>query len=379
MRCRYFGLCGGCALQDIPYPEQVSLKKGLILKQAYKNRIDLPEFCVEPSPREFFYRNKIEMTFSNSGQGKVNLGFHRRGRNREVIDIQECLLFSEDLPILLEKIRSFVGLRRLPAYDKYSHSGFWRYLLVRRNRSDEYLLSLITSSQFEPDTKGWIEILSDLPLVRSVYWVIYDGLGDAVGFEKVIHCAGERYLIEELAGIKFVVGLRGFFQVNPWGTERLYVWVKDYIKDNVQGKILDLYAGSGGIGLVLAKEGMSVLGIEMDDSVVAEARQNVDLNGIKGYSMLKGNVRALLGKNPGWRGQFDCIIMDPPRSGMPPKVRYRVVKLNATHLVYISCNPVTFMSDLKDIVPSYEIIDFKAIDMFPHTPHVELVAFMRRR
>ncbi len=379
MQCRHFGACGGCALQDIPYSEQIALKRDLILKQAYKNKIELPEFEVLPSPREFFYRNKVELTFSNSKDGKINLGFHQRGQNREVLDIEECLLFSDKLPLLLERVRSFVRGKGIPAYDKYSHKGFWRYLLVKRNRKEEYLVALVTSSQFEVDTEGFLASVSDLDWIKSVYWVVHDGLGDAIGFEKVIHCKGEGYLIEELSGLKFVIGLRGFFQVNPWSTEILYDWVRDYVKKNVEGKILDLYAGSGGIGLVLAREGYSVLGIEMDDSAVLEAKQNVMLNGIKNYSMLKGNVRALLGKNPNWRKMFDCVIIDPPRSGMPPKVRYRVVKLKARHLVYISCNPVTFMTDLKDIVPSYEVVNFRAIDMFPHTPHVEVVAFMQRR
>ena len=379
MLCKHFGVCGGCAIQDVPYEEQLILKRDLVRKQAYKHKIDLPEFQVEPSPRVFFYRNKVELTFSSGPEGEVFLGFHQRGQNRKVIDLRECLLFSERLPQLLNLLRDFAREHSLVPYDKYSHQGFLRYVVVKRTREEEYLLALVTSSQGQVLGEELAQRFSDLEWVETLYWVVHDGWGDAVGYDRVVHLKGTGYLVEDILGMRFVIGLRGFFQVNPWSTEILYGWVKDYVSNYVQGKVLDLYAGSGGIGLVLAKAGFEVLGIEMDDGAVGEAKQNVLLNGIKGYSMLKGNVRALLGLNPNWRGQFDCVIIDPPRSGMPPKVRYRVAKLGARNLVYISCNPLTFMADLKDLLSVYELVDFKAVDMFPHTPHVEVVAFLRRR
>ncbi len=379
MLCRYFGDCGGCKLQDIPYAQQIEIKREFILKQAEKHNVVLPDFKVTPSPREFFYRNKIELTFSNGGDGKVNLGFHRYKKNREIIDIDECLIFSERLPLLLSRIKDYVHFLSLPAYDKFSHKGFWRHLLIRRNKEDIFTVAMATSSQFNTDKRALIDALADLDFVKNIYWIVNDRLGDAIAFEDVELLKGDGLLYERVCSTDFIIGLKGFFQVNPWAVESLYCLVLELARRYTSGKVLDLYAGSGGIGLVLAKNGFDVLGIELDDGAVSEARQNMLNNGIKNYSMLKGNVRALLGKNPDWVGKFDTVILDPPRSGMPDKVRRRVLRLAPSNLVYISCNPVTFMADIVDFLEAYRIEDFFAIDMFPHTPHIELVAFMKRK
>ncbi len=379
MLCRYFGSCGGCKLQDIPYPQQIEIKREFILKQSEKHNIVLPNFEVIPSPKEFFYRNKVELTFSNVPDGGLGLGFHRYKRNREIVDIEECLIFSERLPLLLSRIKEYVHSLSLPAYDKFSHKGFWRHLLIRRNKEDVFTVALSTSSQFSPDKEGLLDALGDLDFVRNIYWVFNDRLGDAIAFEDVELLKGDGLLYERVCSTEFIIGLRGFFQVNPWAVESLYCLVLDLVRQYTSGKVLDLYAGSGGIGLVLAKDGFDVLGIEMDDGAVSEARQNMLNNGIKSYSMLKGNVRALLGKNPDWVGKFDTVILDPPRSGMPEKVRRRVLRLAPSNMVYISCNPVSFMSDMLDFIKEYDMISFSAIDMFPHTPHVELMAFMQRK
>ncbi len=378
MLCSHFGVCGGCKLQDIDYNEQLILKKELISKQAYKQGIELPEFELIASPKVFFYRNKIELSFA-PGRESVLLGFHQKGKDRSIVDIKECLLFSEKLPEILSVVREFVKESGLPAYHKYEHKGFWRYCVLRRNRKQDYILAIVTSSQGKCQPKGLLNKIESLSYIKGVFWVTCDRLGDAVGYDRIEQLHGEEVLIEEICGVKFFIGLRGFFQVNPWATELLYNFVLDYVIENVKGKILDLYAGSGGVGLVLAKQGFDVLGIEIEEGAVSEAKRNVVANEIRTYSMLKGNVRALLGINPDWRKKFNCVIIDPPRSGMPPKVRYRVVKLKAEHIIYISCNPITFMQDLKELLTSYDLVKFSALDMFPHTPHIEVLAFLRKK
>ncbi len=383
MLCKHFGDCGGCFFQDIDYKEQLQLKKELVQKQAVKNGVPLPPFELLPSPEKFFYRNKLELTFFQKDDNSVGLGFHRRGTNREAIDISECLLFSERLPEYISEIKEMVNSTGLPAYNKYSHKGFWRYVVLRKNRQGRFLLGIVTSSQGSSEKiKELLDKFVKDRKARGACHIVSDNLGDAVGYEKVVSLAGVPWIWEEFCGVTFAIGLVGFFQVNPYATEILYQWVKDFVFDNLSlgSRILDLYAGSGGVGLVLSKYGMNVLGVEMDENAIWIAKENLKLNEIKGkYSVLKGNVRAILGINRDWKGRFDCVIIDPPRSGLPPKVRDRTVKLDAEYLVYISCNPVTFMKDVKVFLDRYEFMSFKAIDMFPHTPHLEVVGFLRRK
>ncbi len=378
--CKHFGKCGGCALQDVPYSQQLQLKRELILKQAKKRGVNLPPFSLRPSPREFYYRNKIEMSFFPLDGGNIALGFHPRGNNREIIDLEECRLYDEFLETFLPKMKEFAQGTGLPAYDKYKHTGFFRYVVLRKNRAGDMLLALVVSSQGELDTDSFIRFASEFEEIKGVFLIIHDGLGDAVGFGQVRHLSGITEIEEIVESVRFLIGLKTFFQVNPYAVDILYSIAVDFVKEHISsGKILDLYSGSGGIGLVLAKQGYTVLGVELNEQACRDAQLNAEMNGIKSYSIVQGNVRAVLGVKKDWIDKFDLVLVDPPRSGLVPKVRDRIERLNTKYLLYVSCNPITFMEDVNVFSRTYEIIAFESVDMFPHTPHIETVALLERR
>ena len=367
-------------LQDLPYSDQLLLKRDFILKQAKKNKITLPNFSVRPSPREFYYRNKIEMTFFPKEDGGIALGFHPKRTNKEIVDLDECRIYDKMLENFLPAIKEFAKQTGLSAYDKYKHTGFFRYAVLKKNRQGEMLFALVVSSQGQVCKDEFIRVAMQFSEIKGLFLITHDGLGDAVVFGKVEHLSGVTELEETAMGVRYLISLQSFFQVNPYAVDLLYSVAFDFVHESLpQGKVLDIYSGSGGIGLVFAKRGYDVLGVELNEQACKDALLHAQMNGITNYNIIEGNARAVLGIRKDWIGSFDIVIVDPPRSGLVPKVRERIVRLMPEYILYISCNPVSFMADMRQILTAYDIAAFESVDMFPHTPHVETVALLKRR
>ena len=379
--CRHFGLCGGCRLQDVPYPNQLRRKEELCQRLAEEAGIDLPQQPIVPSPRIYYYRNKMEFTFQERA-GELRLGLHCRERKREVFDLQECLISSPAVPAIVSIAHRFARESGLPAYDVFRHTGFWRNLVIREGKfTGELMVNLVTTSRGSPDLEPLADLLFSLKIQEKVVSLIQtenDSLSNAVVPQRIRIIRGRDYLEETLDGLTFQISPFSFFQVNPFIIRLFYRKLLKYLDPGGGETVCDLYCGMGPVSLVLAGRVGSVLGIEKEEESIAAARRHADLNRISNVTFLAGEARKVLWeRKEKLRDRIDIMVINPPRAGLSKKVRKRVKEIRPRTIAYSSCNPATFFANLPDFLEDYAVEVIQPFDFFPHTPHLEILGILR--
>ena len=382
MICRHFGECGGCRLQDREYPLQLREKDERCRKLLQNSGIKGAMQSIVPSPRPFYYRNKMEFTFYHDG-GELVCGLHRRDKSRSVFQLQECLIFSEDIPLIMATVIEYARKSGLPAYHPYRHQGFWRNLVVREGKfTGQIMVNLVTSSKGDFDEDAFREAFDGLPTKKRIVSLIHtvnDSLSNAVIPERVSILMGESFFEEKVFSLFFRILPFSFFQVNPFILEVFYRKLHTVL--NLQGRetILDIFCGSGTLGLVLSSRARSILGIELDEAAVENARSNARLNRIGNLTFIAGKAsRVMVENRDHWPGKFDLVVVNPPRSGISKKVVKRILEINPERVVYSSCNHKTFFVQAALLLDRYNLETVQPFDFFPHTPHMELLAVFRR-
>jgi len=380
--CPHFGDCGGCIYQNVDYSDQLKIKEDIVKKLLEKEGIRDYEFLgIVKSPKEHGYRNKMEYTFGKDKEGNEVLGLHRKGRFYEVVMTDKCNIVDDDFLKALNLTFDYAIKKGLPFYDKKTHKGFLRHLVVRKaSKSREILLNIVTTTQLEHDFKELIEIYKNADFESRLVGVLHtqnDSWSDAVVCEKLNVLYGKDYLIEELLGLKFKISAFSFFQTNSYGAEKLYETVREFAGDVSDKIVFDLYSGTGTIGIIMAPMAKKVIGIELVEEAVMSARENAELNGLKNCTFIAGDVSKKLKEI---KEMPDVVIVDPPRSGINPKALEDIIKFNPQKVVYVSCNPESLARDLKIFSEGgYKVDKVKCVDMFPYTYHVETVVLIERK
>lgn len=357
------------------------------------------------SPSVWHYRNKMEYSFSTlvsdlqteeESQGFA-LGFKRRGQWYAVEQLNDDSgLFDAAFEKGLSQLRQYLEQTGFPAWDPGKSEGFFRFLVVRKSYAqDQLLLNLVTTSQdlgdFEAEHKaGLIALLQELLGTRlaGLIHTTNDEVGDAAK-QPVEHSqiwVGEEKIVERILGLSFEISMQSFFQTNPQCAERLYRKVIDYVRASLEGKTetavaMDLFCGTGTIAQLLAndKQIQKVIGVDIVEQAIVDARQNAQQNGIEGITFYAADVRKFLYDYPQYKGQIGTIVLDPPRAGIVPKALKRVIELKAPSIVYVSCNPSTQARDTQTLVEAgYRLKRFCLVDQFPHTAHIESVALFEK-
>lgn len=377
--CKHFGTCGGCSFQDIPYKEQVLCKEESIRQLMRVYGIDSTLMPIN-SYNEWFYRNKMEFTF---GQNKaITCGLYKKGSHRELIDISECLIFSKDAGAILKAVKDFFTSKGNCAYNKFSHKGFLRNLIMRETKfTNELMLGLVTTSSEELDKDGFINMLKGLNLnstLKSVYWIVNDSISDAVTFEKKELIFGEAFIEEKLGEFKFKIAIDSFFQVNPIAIKNLYERIRNSANLDKEKKVLDLFCGGGSIGIFLAGSVKFVWGVEVSEVIVDCAWQNAKENNIENISFFAADARAFLNTQGAFYKDIDVLIINPPRPGLSNKIIRAILRLSPKTIIYSSCNPDTLFANLKELSSAYKPEFIEPFDFFPHTPHLETLVLLRR-
>jgi 23S rRNA (uracil-5-)-methyltransferase RumA len=242
------------------------------------------------------------------------------------------------------------------------------------------MVGLVTTSEQEFDREGFTETLKALKLnakLKSIYRVVNDSLSDAVIFEKKELLYGEPFIEESLGDFKFKISIDSFFQVNPVGIKNLYEKIRNYANLNKEQKVLDLFCGSGGIGIFLAKDAKFVWGIESFKPLVEWAWQNAKENNLENISFFAADARLFLNTQGAFYKDIDVLIINPPRSGLSNKILRAVLRLKPKAIFYSSCNPDTFLANLKELASAYKPEFIEPFDFFPHTPHLESLALLK--
>ncbi len=395
-RCEYFGVCGGCRWQHLNYLEQLRFKRQHVADAMERTAgLSVKVEDIVGAQEAYEYRNKIEVTFSErpywikeGDPATVALGFHAPGRFDKTIDIGHCHLADGRINEILNWFRNAIepGSRLrdelgLTIYESKPHVGLLRFLTVRKSfHSGEYMVNLVVLNESDAVDRLAERLHNDLPFVSTFASIVNSTRAQvSTGEVRKIHF-GTGYITERLGKYEFRISPLSFFQTNTMQAEKLYDAAVAGVGEK-QGIIYDLYSGTGSISIYLSELADHVYGFELIDSAVSDAAENAKRNGITNTSFFRTDLLELFkGRDP--VGNFaslnvpkpDLILLDPPRSGLHPKIASNLHLLGARKIVYVSCNPMTQARDVKEIVShGYVPVNSRPVDMFPQTYHIENV------
>jgi 23S rRNA (uracil1939-C5)-methyltransferase len=377
--CAHYPACGGCRFQDLAYDAQVEAKQEQV-REALRRIGGIAEPPVEqivPAESQFFYRNKLEYSFTATPAGPA-LGFHRAGRWDEVLEIEKCWLTTDLGNAIRGAVRDWARGERLEPYDQAEHTGYLRHLVVREGRNTgQVLVQLVTAAGERFDRDEFVEVLRRFPEVRSIHWAVNETPAEVTNLPTTL-LWGDEGIEEQLCGLRFRVRPNAFLQTNTAMAERLYGIAGEFAALTGGETVYDLYCGIGTIGLSLASRALTVWGVEVSEESVACALENADLNGISNAAFFAGETADALAELHERAGDPDVIVVDPPRAGLSNKAVRRLGRLEAPRIVYVSCNPTTLAGNVKELSASwgYALERVRPVDMFPHTPHVESVSLL---
>lgn len=388
--CSHFGTCGGCAVQDLSYDEQVHQKNEQV-RNALSRIGGAEGFAMDapvPSPAPFRYRNKMEFAFEQA-DGGLNLGLRANPEKGErlgkVFDMAEChLCAARDIDIM-HFVRDFCRASNVAAYAPQDDAGFWRHLVIRHTSTCQVQVHLITS---EDDRKYNLteelgEALIDrFPDIVSYVHSIRTKRSTVAYGEKVIFRLGHKSVEEHLPKgegvVRYHLAPNTFFQTNTGGAAELFGAVAEFAALTGSETVLDLYCGAGAIGIYLAEDAGRVVGYEVSEEAIGKAWGSAKLNKLDNCEF------HVLSLDSGIEGAEklptpDLIVVDPPRSGMTEKAAESILKLAPARIVAVSCDPTTLARDVSRLADKYALKRARAVDMFPHTHHVETVALLEKK
>ncbi|TCI92770.1 23S rRNA (uracil(1939)-C(5))-methyltransferase RlmD [Tenacibaculum sp. M341] len=353
------------------------------------------------SPNVFHYRNKMEYSFSaigyskekNSDVDEFTFGFKRRGVwwMGENLD-KDSGLFDAELEDRLIDIREYCEKTGLPPWHGPKKVGFFRYLVIRKSyKTNELLFNLVTTSD-NLDTFSLNDFANFLvslfgDRVAGLLHTINDETGDrtiaTTGSIDLVY--GKDKIVEELLGLNFEISMKSFFQTNPKSAEKLYSKVIEYALENKDAidntVVMDLFCGTGTIGQILASKSSNtkIVGVDIVESAIVDARKNAKRNNIEGVEFYAADVGKFLTEHPQYKGKIRTLILDPARAGIAPKTLKKIIHLNAERMVYVSCNPATQARDTEQLKEAgYAIKKISLVDQFPHTSHIETVVLFEK-
>ena len=394
--CEHFGVCGGCKWQHLQYPHQAAAKAKQVTEALKRiGHLDLPE--PEPvlaAPHDKWYRNKLEYTFGNkqwlertqmdalegAAPGPA-LGFHVPGRFDKIVDVRQCWLQPEPTNALRLSIRAYCLAHEYAFYDTVEQHGFMRNLIVRNTLAGDVMVIIVFAEHRPQAIEGLMaHVARAFPGLASLYYVVNTKRNDTLFDQEFVRYAGQAHLTEFLEDLQFRISPKSFFQTNTEQALGLYRQVREWAALTPTDTVFDLYTGTGSIALFVARQAKHVVGIEYVEDAIVDARLNAQLNGIENTTFYAGDLKNMLTEGLTARhGSPDVIITDPPRAGMHPDVVARIGELAPKRIVYVSCNPSTQARDLEMLAAHYHVARYRAVDMFPHTHHIESVVELTRR
>lgn len=399
-------LYGGCKWLPIPYPKQLEIKWEQIHEAFHhmQNVLTNTEFHpIIASPLSEHYRNKVEFswgTYISEREGihdEYRFGFHVQGQFDRIEDCRYCVLATDIVNAIFRDIDGYARASRIATYDPKRADGFWRHLVVREGKKTwEIMVVFSVNGIYESgsDVAGiFAEMTTSLtakyPQIASIYFLENTGRADIVTGNPVL-LFGKKTITDELLSLTFEIAPKSFFQVNTLGAEKLYTQAIDYIH-NKWGVLLDLYAGTGTIGILLAGYFKKVYSVELVESASRDGEANALRNSVSNVEFVNAKVEDFASEFAKNSGKADTIILDPPRDGLHPSAIPHILWFGAQEIIYVSCNPSTLVRDLqimlgmvesedekKTELPKYKITDITPMDMFPHTHHIETVVRLEK-
>jgi len=394
--CSHFSVCGGCQWQMLPYEKQLQYKHKQVEETLKRiGKVALPECLpILGAAETRHYRNKVEYTFGNkryllkeeltdesvNGQQDV-AGFHAKGFFDKVVDIKECFLQAEPTNAIRLAVKELGIKNNWPFYDIRNHTGFLRTMQVRLCTTRELMVNIVVAENDEQKIKLLMEtIAKQFPEITTLLYTVNTKWNDSMfDLEPVVY-HGKGYVIEKLEDFQFKIGPKSFFQTNTKQGEQLYKVTRDFAELTGNETVYDLYCGTGSIGIFVSKLAKKIIGVEMIEAAIEDAKENATLNNLSSAAFFAGDVIDICNDEFfAEHGKPDVIITDPPRAGMHEKLVKKILDMAAPTVVYVSCNPATQARDLLLLDEKYIVAKVQPVDMFPHTHHIENVVQLKLR
>lgn len=385
-RCDVARQCGGCQIQAMSYARQLEYKN----EKVRNNLIrlggvpqELLDEVMEPvcgMEEPYRYRNKAQFPVGTDREGNIITGFYA-GRTHQIIPHMDCAIGRAENKEILNIIISFMKEFGLSPYDETSHKGLVRHILIRTGyRTGEIMVCLVINGNGVPHGDILAERLAEIPGMTSVTYSMNREKTNVIMGREAGLLWGQAYITDYIGDIKYQISPLSFYQVNPVQTERLYETALEYAGLHGDETVWDLYCGIGTISLFLAQKAKHVYGVEIVPQAIEDAKKNAQINGIENARFYVGKAEDVLPEKYENDGiHADIIVVDPPRKGCEESVLHTMVKMQPERIVYVSCDSATLARDVKYLRGSgYEVKRVKAVDMFPHTVHVETVALLSR-
>ena len=388
--CEHYGTCGGCKWQILPYDEQIRYKQKQVVDNLTRlGHVELPEITpILGSEKTYFYRNKLEYTFSNrkwltmedmqkehKPEELNGVGFHIPGMFDKVLDINKCWLQDDISNQIRNEIRRYAQEKRLTFFDLRNQEGFLRTLMIRTTSTGELMVVVVFFYEDETERVALLQHLADMfPQITALLYVINSKCNDTITDQEIVCFKGEEAIYEEMEGLKFKIGPKSFYQTNSEQAYELYKVARNFAELTGDELVYDLYTGTGTIANFVSRKARQVIGIEYVPEAIEDAKVNSAINGIDNTLFFAGDMKDILtDKFIEEYGRPDVIITDPPRAGMHEDVVNVILNAEPKRIVYVSCNPATQARDLQLLDVKYKVTAVQPVDMFPHTHHVENV------
>lgn len=394
--CSHFGVCGGCQWQMLPYEKQLAYKHRQVEETLKRiGKIELPAFQpILGAAETKFYRNKIEYTFGNkrflskeelsdlSISAEENVaGFHAKGFFDKIVDIEKCYLQHEPTNEIRLAIKKLAIDKNWTFYDIRNHTGFLRNMQIRLCTTGELMVNVIIGEDDAEKINLLMNFLKEsFPSITTLLYTINKKWNDSINDLEPVVFYGKGYVIEKLEDFQFKIGPKSFFQTNTKQAERLYKVARDFAELSGKEIVYDLYCGTGSIGIFVSRGAKKIIGVEMIEAAIKDAKENAALNSINEAEFYAGDVIDICNDDFfNQHGRPDVIITDPPRAGMHEKLVKKILDISAPTVVYVSCNPATQARDLNLLNEKYTVTKVQPVDMFPHTHHIENVVQLKLR
>lgn len=357
--------CGSCSWSHISYEDQLATKLGEIRKALSSVTTELSCDSIIPSPTTSHYRNRMDFTINFEGL----FGLREKGKWWRTIDGHHCFIADKEIEKAFTLIKNWLPDAGLSYYDRKAHKGLLRYATIRATREGQVMVTIITSDcENRAEVQTSLEQLAKISPFETVVWAINKTQSDTNTADELIAVKGSGTLVEQIGGVDYIIDPLSFFQSNSHTAEILQGEVLKICNAFHGKRILDLYCGSGFFTIPLAQRAQSVLGVELVEDAIIRARATARLNNVE------VQFEAAKAEESPWEAfEPEVVVVDPPRGGMHPKALDKLLQCAPKELIYVSCNYRSLAKELPNILKSYEMKFSVAIDMFPHTPHVELV------
>ncbi|MBQ8306402.1 MAG: 23S rRNA (uracil(1939)-C(5))-methyltransferase RlmD [Blautia sp.] len=374
--------CGGCQLQSMKYEEQLRFKEKKV--RDHLERIGgFANLQMEPvigMDTPYHYRNKAQFPVGRDRDGRLVAGFYA-GRTHTIIKTDNCALGVSVNQDILNRVLAHMEAFSIDPYDERTGHGLIRHVLIRTAFSTgEILVCLVVNGNRVPGEKELTASLREIPGMTSISLNVNRKNTNVILGDQLRILWGNPYIVDSIGDIKYQISPLSFFQVNPLQTVQLYRKALSYAGLKGGETVWDLYCGIGTISLFMAQKARKVLGVEIIDAAVENARSNAALNGFSNAEFFVGKSEDVLPEQYEKTGEYaDVIVVDPPRKGCDETLLSTIIRMQPERVVYVSCDSATLARDLKYLCErGYELKKVCPVDMFPQTVHIETIVLLQR-